>query len=179
MTSCYVEARKLNTLGMEVEFALRVRVNGFREAKVSDWSSHAAQRIQQKQQEEQVKNERALQEDRLLETNSRRLWDELRNTLIQMCGEFNAEAGMRDTFTWSREDPLELRIEDSKQHKNISLAFDSRRHTVSTRGASPTKDFFSISVLKGTREVSFVNVSQSPVAVHEIAQKVLNDLLGI
>ena len=163
---------------MELEFAVRVRVNGFREAKVSDWSSYAAGRIQQKKQEEQIKNERALQEDRLLETNSRRLWDELRNTLIQMCGEFNAEQGMRDTFTWSREDPLELRIEDSRQHKNISLSFDSQRHTVGTR-LGAVKDFYSIAVLTGTREVSFVNISQHPVAVHEIAQKVLNDLLGI
>lgn len=77
---------------------------------MSDWSSHAAKRIKQKRNEEQLKSSRALQEETLLESNSHGVWDELRNLLVQMCTEFNAEEGMRDTLAWNATNPIEPKI---------------------------------------------------------------------
>ena len=146
---------------------------------MSDWSSDVAQRIRQKQHREQIENQRAVREERLLWEKAPRLRDKLRKTLIDKCVEFNAEEGIRNPLVWSREDPPALSIGISGQHRYISLSFDSQPHSVSTRDAGATRDCYRIAVVPGTCDVSFMDASKSLLTVDQIAQKILCDLLGI
>ena len=144
---------------------------------MSDWSSMAAQRTQQKLHQERIENERAVREERLLWTKTGPLWVKLRKALMDECADFNAEQGTCAPFEWHRDDSLKLRIDNTRQRKFTSLSFDFQSHHVSTRGA--TCNCYRIAVVPGTYGVSFVDAFHCTVTVDQIVHRILEDLLGI
>ncbi len=143
---------------------------------MSDWSSDAAKRIQKKLDEERIKAEKELQEDKLVELNAPRLWRELRDSLIQMCNEFNSEPGMQGALLFDQKHS-ELRIEYPGRSQNVSISFDSTRHSVMVSGTIAAS--YSISIKRGSREVSFMDANNMSAPIHEISKKTLNGILGM
>jgi len=144
---------------------------------MSDWSRDAAARIKRREDEERIKNETALAQNRLLELNAPALWQRLRELLVQMCNELNSEPAMRDALLLNQKDSNDLRIDYPARNGAISISFDPQRHYVMVSGTMGAS--YQIRPQLGTQEISFTDGNGMRLQIHEIGRKILNELLRI
>jgi hypothetical protein len=163
---------------MYVEISLVIRIGSQPERGVamSDWSSDAAKRIQRQQDDERIKAEKELQENKLLELDAPRLWQELRDLLIQMCNEFNSEPGMSNQLKFANKRATDLSIEYPARNRSLSISFDSARRSVMVMGCIAASYKM---IVNAAREVSMVDANTLSIATGEIAKKTMTGLLGI
>jgi len=148
---------------------------------MSDWSSYAAGRVRQQQQNSSIRDARALQEERLLDEYAPSRWEELRKTLMQMCTDFNAEEGMRNSFACDNSNRDALKVEYTPKVISARLTFNRERHEIKVGGLigpAVGELVYKIAVVPGQRETYFSDGNNS-IQAHEIARKVLDRLLGI
>ncbi|MGA2099174.1 MAG: hypothetical protein ABSH39_23040 [Candidatus Acidiferrum sp.] len=148
---------------------------------MSDWSTNAAGRVRQQQQNNNIRDARALQEERLLDEYAPSRWEELRNTLMQMCSDFNAEAGMRNSFAYDNSNPDGLKVEYIPKAISARVTFSRERHEIKVGGLigpAVGELVYKIAVVPGQRETYFLDGNNS-IQAHEIARNVLDRLLGI
>jgi len=143
---------------------------------MSDWSRNAAHRINEQDSQERIKNETALAQEKLLEHNGPPLWQELRQSLMQMCNDFNSEDGMKGALLHQGTSE-ELRIEYPKRNRSITISFDSKRHRLMVSGAIALS--YTLRGEVGTQEISFIDGHGMSAPIHLIGRKVLSELLGI
>ena len=142
---------------------------------MSDWSSDAAQKLRRKQEFEKLKAELELQHGKLLENGAPVLWDALRKQLEIRCADFNSEDGMRDTLTFANVNQHKVRIEANRRN-NIEVECSPTQYSVFVSGRFASS--YKMELVDGTSEVRFSSGHQTFLA-HEIAQKILAELLGI
>jgi hypothetical protein len=149
---------------------------------MSDWSKYAAGKVRQQRQNESIRDARALQEERLLAEYAPSRWEELRLAIIEMCTQFNAEEGMRDSFAYDNGNPEALKVEYRPKRSSIRLTFKRERNEINVGGlmAPAVGEWvYKIAIVPGQRETYLSDDNGNSVQVHEIGRKVLDRLLGI
>lgn len=151
---------------------------------MSDWSKNAAQSLQRKNEEERIKNQRALQMGTLLSQQSTQRWEELRNEFVRMAAELNSEPGMSGTLSHAGSKPDALRVENTITRKSVSITFEKETHSIATNDRFGRT--YQLAVVPGTHDTCFVVVTTRGIervgglVTHsEIARNILDELLEI
>jgi hypothetical protein len=148
---------------------------------VSDWSKRVAENIRRSKEAAKVKDERALQEERLLDTHSPAKWKTLCDLAIQKCTELNSEPGMDGLLACNGSNPEMLVIQNSA-HRELRILFDSRNYAVFTEGALHKR--YQLVVAQGSRNLYFAEVQRngengSAIDPERITTEILEAFLGL
>jgi hypothetical protein len=151
---------------------------------VSDWSEYAAQRLQNKKEEERIKSEIAIQMGHLLNQQSSQRWEELRNEFVRMAAELNSEPGLPGTLFYGDSKPGALGIENTITRKRVNIIFDKENHRIATDDRFGRT--YHIAVVPETLETCFMAATTRgiertgrTITPNEIARNILDELLGI
>jgi hypothetical protein len=145
---------------------------------MNDWADNVAARLKQRKQNQELKNAKFVEQQRIKRTKGEPLWQQVRDDVCQKCDALNKKIG-EDTlrFEEGREFTFSVWSKVEGKSRHLSAKYDSETCTL-WWGCEGTSDSLEVLVLDDGG-ACFGSGMEIPSTPSSIAQQMLNALLGL
>lgn len=128
---------------------------------MSNWSKSAAKRFIDHRDRKQSQDEKVLHDQKLVELNAPKIWEELSKAFDQKCTEFNSEPGVGNILSFERIGLDEFRVTRSDTHAMMNVTFLRPFYSIGW-DVMPEPGSFRFEVIEGTSDVGLFYTKKDP-----------------